>query len=133
MKVVAGEGTSDRGQGLLELSNAVVRVHKQLAGKGPTKARAHLLQNLLVVVLEGGFTRSEQTLHDAGHDSVLQQSRLAIQNLAEAELRAAVERILGRRVRSFMSANDPTQGLQAEIFVLEPASKEGDQLVGRGR
>ena len=31
----------------------------------------------------------------------------------------AVEGIVGREVRSFMSANDPERGLQTEIFVLE--------------
>jgi uncharacterized protein YbcI len=116
---------------MLELSNAVVRIHKQLAGKGPTKARSHLLQDLVVVVLEGGFTRGEQTLHDAGHDRELLQARLAMQQTAEADLRAAVEENLGRRVRSFMSANDPENGFQAEIFVLEPAPKDGIDLTSR--
>jgi len=36
----------------------------------------------------------------------------------ESELRVAVEQILVRSVRSFMSANDPAGDLQAEIFVL---------------
>jgi uncharacterized protein YbcI len=110
----------DRGQQLLELANAVVRVHKQLSGKGPTKARAYLQQDLLVVVLEGGFTRGEQTLQAAGHHRELMHTRLAIQHAGEAELRSVVEAILGRRVRSFMSANDPQEGYQAELFVLEP-------------
>src|SRR3954447_939566 len=97
--VAPTEAVSERGQRMLELSNAVVRIHKQLAGKGPTKARSHLMQDLVVVVLEGGFTRGEQTLHEAGHDRELLQARLAMQQAAEAELRAAVEQILGRRVR----------------------------------
>jgi uncharacterized protein YbcI len=116
------EPTSERGHRMLELSNAVVRIHKQLVGKGPTKARSHLLQDLVVVLLEGGFTRGEQTLHDAGHDREVLQARMAMQYTAEDELRAVVERVLERRVRSFMSANDPTTGMQAEIFVLEPES-----------
>src|SRR3954454_256014 len=110
----------DRGQVLLDLSNAVVRIHKQFYGKGPTKARSHLSHDLLTVVLEGGYTRSEQTLHDRGFDEQVVQSRLAMQSAVENELRAAVEEILGRSVRSFMSANDPSNEMQAEIFVLYP-------------
>jgi uncharacterized protein YbcI len=111
---------TDRGQQLLELANAVVRVHKQLSGKGPTKARAYVQQDLVVVVLEGGFTRGEQTLQAAGHHRELMHARLAIQHAGEAQLRNVVETILGRRVLSFMSANDPKEGYQAELFVLEP-------------
>jgi uncharacterized protein YbcI len=125
------DAPSERGQRMLELSNAVVRIHKQLAGKGPTKARSHLMQDLVVVVLEGGFTRSEQTLHEAGHDRELLQARLAMQAAAETQLRSAVEEVIGRRVRSFMSANDPENGFQTEIFVLEPVGKDGDELTSR--
>lgn len=112
----------DRGQVLLDLSNAVVRIHKQYHGKGPTKARSHLSHDLLTVILEGGYTRSEQTLLAHGHSGEVTSSRAAMQDSVEAELRAAVERILGRTVRSFMSANDPASDLQAEIFVLDARS-----------
>src|SRR4051794_12313480 len=90
---------------LVELSNAVVGIHKQFYGKGPTKARSHLSHDLLTVVLEGGYTRSEQTLHAHGYDDQVLQTRLALQASVEDELRTSVERILGRRVKSFMSAN----------------------------
>jgi uncharacterized protein YbcI len=109
----------EHGQVLLELSNAVVRIHKQFYGKGPTKARSHLMHDLLTVVLEGGYTRVEETLLAHGHDAEVAASRAAMQDSVELELRAAVEAILGRRVRSIMSGNDPANGLQVEVFVLE--------------
>jgi len=128
-------GRQDRGQALVDLSNAVVRIHKQFHGKGPTKARSHLSQDLLAVVLEGGYTRSEQVLHEHGHDHEVVQSRLAMQSSVEDELRQAVEAILGRSVRSFMSANDPSQGLQVEIFVFERDrdAQSGDALASRAK
>src|SRR4051794_25500809 len=109
-----------RGSVLVDLSNAVVRIHKQFYGKGPTKARAHLSHDLLTVVLEGGYTRGEKTLHERGYDEQIVQTRLAMQASVETELRTAVEEILHRPVRSFMSANDPSNEMQAEIFVLVP-------------
>jgi len=108
-----------RGQQLLELSNAVVRVHKEYYGKGPTKARSHLSQDMLVVVLEGGYTHSEHTLLGSGHGREVAQSRIAMQETTEPALRQAVESILERRVRSFMSANDPNADAQVEIFLLD--------------
>jgi len=109
---------------LADVSNAIVRIHKQFYGKGPVRARAHLAEDLLTVVLEGGFTRSEQTLHDHGHEREIMSSRLAMQHSVESEFRAAVETITYRSVRSFMSANDPSNDLQAEIFVLRPRGSE---------
>ncbi len=114
----------ERGQLLADVSNAIVRIHKRFYGKGPVKARAHLSQDLLTVILEGGFTRGEQTLHDHGHADEVVRSRLAMQSSIENEFRAAIESILYRSVRSFMSANDPSNDLQAEIFVLHPRGSE---------
>ena len=114
----------ERGQQLADVSNAIVRIHKRFYGKGPVKARAHLSQDLLTVVLEGGFTRGEQTLQDHGHSQEVIRSRLAMQESIENEFRTAVESILYRSVRSFMSANDPSNDLQAEIFVLQPRGSE---------
>jgi uncharacterized protein YbcI len=115
---------TDRGQMLADISNAIVRIHKQFYGKGPVRARAHLSEDLLTVVLEGGFTRSEQTLHDHGHEREIMSSRLAMQHSVESEFRTAIETIMYRSVRSFMSANDPSNDLQAEIFVLRPRGSE---------
>ncbi len=120
-----GNGSvSERGQMLADVSNAIVRIHKQFYGKGPVRARAHLSEDLLTVLLEGGFTRSEQTLHDHGHEREVMSSRLAMQHSVESEFRTAVEKIMYRSVRSFMSANDPANDLQAEIFVLRPRGSE---------
>lgn len=98
----------------------VVRIHKRYYGRGPVKARAQLLPDLLTVVLEGGFTRAEQTLHGHGHAQQIVDSRLAIEEAIEKDLRAAVEGLLYRGVRSFMSALDPANELQVEIFLLLP-------------
>src|SRR4051812_18433264 len=112
----------------LELSNAVVRIHKEFYGKGPTKARSHFSGDLVTVLLEGGYTRSEETLMGHGHTDEVVRARLAMQESVEFEFRTAVEQILGRRVRSFMSANDPAGGFQAEIFVLEPRASAEQPL-----
>src|SRR3954470_20302570 len=105
-QVATAPSRDERGRTLLELSNAVVRVHKEFYGKGPTKARSHLSHDLLTVVLEGGFTRSEEPLLAHGHESEVLQARAAMQESVREQLTSEVERILGRRVRSFMSAND---------------------------
>jgi uncharacterized protein YbcI len=134
--------SSEQGQLLAGVANAVVRIHKRFYGKGPVKARAHLSQDLLTVLLEGGYTRGEHMLHEHGHADEVVRSRLAMQETVENELRVAVESILYRPVRSFMSANDPANDFQIEAFVLEPGvdvdideppEEHGGELTERAR
>jgi uncharacterized protein YbcI len=124
-------GSGDRGQALLDLSNRVVKIHKQYYGKGPTKARAHYAQDLVTIVLEGGFTRAELTLRDSGHTRELAAARHAMTQSVESELRATVEEVTGRQVRAYMSANDPSSEIQVEVFVLvREAAEESDAALG---
>jgi uncharacterized protein YbcI len=102
----------------LELSNAISRLHKQFIGRGPTNSRTTLDGDLVVCLLEGGFTRAEQTLSDNDKSELVVAGRVGLQESMRQAMIAAVEEITGRRVRSFMSANDLDQNLQAEIFVL---------------
>jgi uncharacterized protein YbcI len=108
----------------VEISNAVVRIHKKLLGKGPVKARTYLASDVVTVILEGGFTRSEETLTERGHEETVEETRQTMKEAVEGEFRAAIESILHRSVHSFMSANDPATELQAEIFVLAPRGSE---------
>jgi uncharacterized protein YbcI len=104
----------------MELANAMVGVYSQFYGRGPTKARAHVSEDLVVVVLEGVLTRSEQTLRDRGETEEVDRSRRAFQRVVREEFVGAVERITGREVRSFMSEMDAEHDVAVEIFVLEP-------------
>ena len=89
--------TGEHGRMLADVSNAIVRLHKQFYGKGPTKARSHLVHDLLVVVLNGGYTRGEETLRSSGHEEQVIRTRLAMHDSVEDEFRAAVEQIVLRQ------------------------------------
>jgi uncharacterized protein YbcI len=121
----ASAGTA--GSTLAEVSRAVVAIHKRLLGKGPVRARATLAKDVLIVILEGGFTKAEETLKSHGAIREVEAARSAMQQALEQDFRAAVETILYRSVRSFMSASDPEHELQAEIFVLEPVEAGRDR------
>jgi uncharacterized protein YbcI len=106
------------------ISNAISRLHKQYVGRGPTNARTTIDQSLVVCLIEGGYTQAEQTLEANDNSDVVAAGRLGLQDAMRADMIAAVERVLGRAVHSFMSANDLRRNLQVEVFVLrdgEPA------------
>jgi uncharacterized protein YbcI len=102
----------------LEVSNAISRLHKQFIGRGPTNSRTAIDGDLVVCLLEGGFTRAEQTLNDNDKQDLVVAGRVGLQDSMRQAMIAAVQEITGRRVRSFMSANDLEHNLQTEIFVL---------------
>ena len=116
---------------LLEISNAVVRVHKDRFGRGPTKALTLIGGDVVVSVLADGFTTPETRLLEHGaHDEVV-RLRSRLHATATAEMTAAVESIIGRSVHSHMAAVDPEKQMQVEVFVLEPEREPSPDLPRR--
>ena len=112
----------------LEISNAISRLHKEFIGRGPANSHTTIDGNLVVCLLEGGYTRAEQTLNANDKGDLVAAARLGLQDAMRQAMIAAVEQITGRRVHSFMSANDLEQNLQVEVFVLTP--EDGTVLEG---
>jgi len=89
-----------------QISTAVVSLMREYTGRGPTKARTTITEDVVLVLIGDG-------------DIVLEMRRRFQQTMGE-ELTATVSRLTGRRVIAFMSANHLDPDLGAEIFVLEP-------------
>jgi uncharacterized protein YbcI len=102
----------------LEISNAMARLHKQYVGRGPANSRTTIDGDLVVVLLEGGYTRAEQTLEDNDKGDLVAAGRLGLQDAMRQAMVDVVQEILGRSVHSFMSANDLKRNLQVEVFVM---------------
>ena len=107
-----------------ELANAMVALKKDFYGRGPTAAKAWLLDEYVFVVMEGGLTRNEETLLEAGKHDVVRSYRLTFQEAVADVATTAVERITGRRVLTYHSqiVFDPMRAF--EIFVLDAAPDE---------
>ena len=103
---------------LLEISNAIVAIYKSTFGRGPTKARTSMTGDLVVCLLEGGFTRAEQALVRAGDFDTVIRARGRLHELTEPDMIAAVEGILRRRVRSILGTSDPANDIHLEAFIL---------------
>ena len=61
------------------LANAMVGMKKQYYGRGPTAAKAWMLDDYVFVALEGGLTRSEETLLADGKEDEVRRYRLSFQ------------------------------------------------------
>jgi uncharacterized protein YbcI len=106
----------------IRISNAIVQLHKEYVGRGPAKARTHIEDDVVVCVLEGGFTRAEQTLEErTGHAAVVEM-RLQLEDAMKRDIIDVLRAVLGRQVRSFMSASDPRQNLEVLVMLLAPGA-----------
>jgi uncharacterized protein YbcI len=111
---------SDRGFARSAIANAVVRLHAEHYGRGPTRARAHVGDDFVLVLLEDVFTTAERTLVAAGHGAHVKASRAAFAEALHDRFVAEVEAATGRRVRAFSSQTTVAPEMVAELFVLEP-------------
>ena len=111
---------AERGQSLpAEISNAMVGLKKEYYGRGPTKAKTYINDNYVFCILEGGLTRNEETLLEAGEERLVREYRLRFQESMKETTTEALERITGRKVVGYHSqiVFDPEYGF--EIFVLD--------------
>jgi uncharacterized protein YbcI len=116
-------GTEEERTGLMmvELSNAMVRLYKELFGRGPTRTKTHFAgPDLIVSSLEDSLTRIERHMAAAGEHERLRDLRMHFQHLNEDQFVGAVEQITGRKVRAFVSGIDTRREVSAELFYLEP-------------
>src|SRR5262249_1254971 len=90
-------------------------------GKGPTKAKTHMINDTVVCVLRGGFTTVERTLLDTGERDSVYQMRRSFQQGMEKDFRQVVEDATSRKVMAYMSSVHTDPDLAVELFVLEPA------------
>jgi uncharacterized protein YbcI len=111
---------SARGEMLARVSNSLVRLHSEYYGRGPTKAKTYLQDDVLFAVLSDIFTTVEKTLIDVGRGEHVRETRHVFQLAMEKRFCQAVEEITGRRVLAFMSQTHIDPDLAVEIFMLEP-------------
>ena len=88
---------------LTQISNEVVRTLKESYGKGPDRAKAYLLDDVLLIVMRGGATTVEQTLLEAGEGDLVRNYRQVYQNHMGDRLIGIVERATGRKVATYQS------------------------------
>ncbi|MDQ3933669.1 MAG: DUF2294 domain-containing protein [Actinomycetota bacterium] len=110
----------------MAVSNAMVRLYKELFGRGPTKARTNFAgADTLIVTLEKSLTPAERSLVKLGEHQRLRDVRMFFQHASEKEFRGTIEEITGRRVRAFVSGIDTSQDVSVEVFYLEPEPDGG--------
>ena len=110
------------------ISKAMIRLHKEQFGRGPTRTRSYFAgPDTLVCVLDDVLLPAERKMVDMGDAGRVRESRISFQAATAEEFVSAVEHIVGRKVRAFASGVDPAADVAFETFSFEsPASSRGE-------
>lgn len=119
MSFEPGQAPLTRGEIASEISASFVRLLKEHADRGPTKCRTYLDDDLVMVLMRGGFSRLENTLFEDGKWLDVRSTRHSLQDTMEGRFTEVIERLTGRQVAAFMSASHQQPDLQMEVFVLD--------------
>lgn len=118
MSEPAVDAAGTRGSNGAAISNLIVRLMSQYTGRGPTRARTFFNDDMVTVVLQDTLTKSELTLVEKDHGTVVLQTRKTFQDLMGDELVAGVEEVMQRKVIAFLSANHIDPDIAVETFIL---------------
>ena len=102
------------------ISTATVQLVRDYTGRGPTKAKTMINDDVVTVLLADTLTTGERKLVEIGSSDRVIRLRHDFQLAMRDDLVAIVERQLERKVIAFMSQNHIDPDLAVEVFVLEP-------------
>lgn len=116
------------GQLASAISNRVVRVLSEYTGRGPTRARTFLHDDLITVLVQDTLTKGERSLVQDGKSDLVMNVRKEFQNTMERDLVAGVQELTGREVLAFFSANHIDPDAALESFLMAPRAEGEDAL-----
>jgi uncharacterized protein YbcI len=118
-------GTEERTPGSLSaaISNLIVRLFAEYTGRGPTKARTTIRDNVIVCIAEDNMTKAERRLTQEGEGELVVTVRRKFQSTMRDDLVGGVELLTGCKVVSLLSDHDAGADTAAEVFVLDGAPR----------
>ena len=106
------------------ISNAIVGVVHEYTGRGPTRARTSIRDDVVVVVLQETMLKAERSLVEDNKGELVAQMRRSFQQTMRSDMSEAVAQLTGREVIAFMSDSHLEPDYSVEVFVLAPETLE---------
>jgi uncharacterized protein YbcI len=101
------------------LTSAIVGIHTNHLGRGPSSASTFHNENVVAILMRDVMTQVEKTLSRSGNGQAVSNMRHLYQLTMADEFKAAVERLTGRKVVAFISGNHVDPDIAVETFVLD--------------
>jgi uncharacterized protein YbcI len=110
---------------LAAISNAIVGIVHEYTGRGPTRARTSIRDDVVVVMLQETMLKAERSLVADDKSELVAQMRRSFQQTMRADMSAAVSELTGRDVIAFLSDSHLDPDYSVEVFVLAPEAVDG--------
>jgi uncharacterized protein YbcI len=99
----------------------VVHTMNAYTGRGPSKARTYINDDVVTVVLKDTLTKGERSLITANRHQLVLTMRKAFEATMRHDLISGIEDILERTVVALMSDSHFDPDIAVEVFLLAPA------------
>ncbi len=107
------------GELLSAISTRFVGLLREHYGRGPTRAKTYVLDDLVVCVLRNGFTAMEQTMVESGRSDEVVEMRHEFQAMMADRYREAIEELTGAKVVAFLSQAHLDPDITLEVFLVD--------------
>ena len=111
-----------KGQLEAEISEAVIKFEKEYMGRGPLETKAYIIDDMVLVRLKNVLTQAELKLADAADRrdgrELIKRIRITLLEQGRPLLEAAVEKIVGVKVKSLHTDISTVTGERVVIFSL---------------
>lgn len=121
-RIAFGDPPAKRTSGSVaaEISTEIAGLFRDLAGRGPTKAKTRISGDLVLVQLEGCLTTLEKHLASCGEVELITSVRHAVHDVIREDAIAIVEARTGRRVAAYLHEHQQDFDVAVVAFVLDP-------------
>jgi uncharacterized protein YbcI len=117
---------------LSAISREIVTAMKQYYGRGPSRAKSYLIDDLLFVVMRGGITVAEETMLEAGEADTVRAFRQRFENVMAKRLVGTIEQLTERVVVNYQSQVLFDPDVLIEMFVFDkPVKREALEETAR--
>jgi uncharacterized protein YbcI len=120
-----------KGQIESEVCEAVTKFEKEYMGRGPLETKAYIIEDMVLVRLKKVLTPAELRLADNADRKdgreLIKRVRITLMEQGRPLLEAAVEKILGVKVKSLHTDISTLTGERVIIFSLEQSPEYADK------
>ena len=118
-----------------EISQAVIRLEKEIMGRGPLETRTFIIDDMVLIRLKGALTPSEIRLAESGDGQrgryLVKQARQELVDHGRPNLESMVRDLLGAEVRSLHTDVSTKTGERVIVLSLDrnPLAGPGEKSV----
>ena len=101
------------------LTDELTGIQTRYLSRAPASACTFYHGNAIVTLMHDALTKAEKVLARRGRGNDVTEVRGLLRQEMEADFRAAVERLTGRKVLAFLSGHQIEPDVAASIFILD--------------